>query len=220
MIKRRFLMALLLLPATASAAGSSSAMQFAAVLQNPGHRQTVLDAARDSPAWTHLSCPSARFAQAPEVGVYLPVVFDKTGVPISGEWREGLTVTGCGAPMTLNVLTQITAPATLATGFLLPGSTIADPILQNYAQAFALKAAGGLPAGCMDGYVANTEFAGYEGADAAQQTGTWKEIWTLDLCGPPARVVMHFIVGASSVAVHAEPEPATGPQGSAQGGTK
>jgi hypothetical protein len=212
MIKRRMLMAILLLPAMAQAAGTASAMEFAAVLQNPGHRQTVLDAAKDSPAWTHMSCPGARFAQAPEVGVYLPVVFDKTGVPVSGEWREGLAVTGCGAPMTLNVLTQITAPATLATGFLLPGSTIADPILQNYAQAFALKAAGGLPAGCKDGYVANTEFAGYEGATAAQQTGPWKEIWTLDLCGPPERVVMHFIVGASSVAVHAEPEPAPGVQ--------
>ena len=159
MMKGWILTAILLFPAAAQAAGAGSAMQFAAVLQNPGHRQTVLDAAKDSPAWTHLSCPGARFAQAPEVGVYLPVVFDKSGVPVSGEWREGLTVSGCGAPMTLNVLTQITAPATLATGFLLPGSTIADPILQNYAQAFALKAAGGLPPGCKDGYVANTEFA-------------------------------------------------------------
>jgi hypothetical protein len=212
MIGRLTLAAFLLLPAMAQAARPGSAMEFAAVLQNPGHRQTVLEAARDSPAWTHMSCPGARFAQAPEVGVYLPVVFDKSGVPVSGEWREGLTVTGCGAPMTLNVLTQISAPATLATGYLLPGSTIADPILQNYAQRFALKAAGGLPAGCKDGYVANTEFAGYEGADAAQQTGPWREIWTLDLCGPPERVMMHFIVGAGSVAIDAEPYPATGGQ--------
>ncbi len=212
MKKHLILAAILLPPAIAQAAQGGSAMEFAAVLQNPGHRQTVLDAARDSPAWTHLSCPAARFAQAPEIGVYLPVVFDKNGVPVSGEWREGLTATGCGAPITLNVLTQITAPATLATGYLLPGSTIADPVLQNYAQAFALKAAGGLPAGCKDGYVANTAFAGYEGADAAQQTGPWKEIWTLDLCGPPERVLMHFIVGASSVAIHAEPDPANGAQ--------
>jgi hypothetical protein len=206
MIKRLMLTAILVLPAMAQAAKPGTAMEFAAVLQNPGHRQTVLDAAKASPAWTHISCPAANFAQAPEVGVYLPVVFDKTGVPVSGEWREGLTVTGCGAPITLNVLTQISAPATLATGYLLPGSTIADPILQNYAQSFALKAAGGLPAGCKDGYVANTEFAGYEGEGAAQQTGPWKEIWTLDLCGPPKRVLIHFIVGASSVAVKAEPE--------------
>jgi hypothetical protein len=78
MIKRRMLAAILLLPAMAQAAGTASAMEFAAVLQNPGHRQTVLDAAKDSPAWTHMSCPGARFAQAPEIGVYLPVVFDKT----------------------------------------------------------------------------------------------------------------------------------------------
>ncbi len=200
------MLAIFLLPATAHAAGAKSAMQFAAVLQNPGHRQTVLEAAKETPAWTHVSCPAAQFAQAPEVGVYLPVVFDKSGVPVSGEWREGLAVTGCGAPMTLNVLTRITAPATLATGYLLPGSSIADPILQNYAQAFAVKAAGGLPAGCRDGYVASTEFAGYEGAAAAQQTGPWKEIWTLDLCGPPRRVMLHFIVGSSSVAVNAEPD--------------
>ena len=206
MIKTLALAMIGLLPAMAGAAQTPIAMQFAAVLQDPGHHQMVMDAARQSPAWTHISCAAASFAPSPEIGVYVPVQFGKDGEPISGAWREGVVASGCGAPITLNVLTRITAPATLATGFLLPGATIADPILQNYAQSFALKAAGGLPAGCKDGYIANTEFAGYEGASAAQQTGPWKEIWTLDLCGPPKRVVMHFIVGASSVAINAVPE--------------
>jgi len=198
--------AILALPMAGTAAQTASnpmAMQFAAVLQDPGHRQMVENAAKDSPVWTHIACAGASFAQAPEVGVYVPVQFAKNGEPIAGEWREGLVASGCGAPITLNVLTEITAPATLATGFLLPGATIADPILQNYAQRFALKAAGGLPAGCTDGYVANTEFAGYDDPDEGPKIGPWKEIWTLDLCAGPKRVLMHFIPDASGTTIHA-----------------
>jgi hypothetical protein len=210
MLKRLVVTASLLLPAAAWAAQAPAqtpmAMQFAAVLQNPGHRQLVLETAQQSPAWTHVSCSNARFAQAPEVGVYMPVVFDKSGAPVSGEWREGLVASGCSAPITLNVLTQITAPATLATGFLLPGATIADPILQNYAQHFALKAAGGLPAGCRDAFIANTEFAGYDDPDAGPEIGPWKEIWTLDLCAPPKRVLMHFIPDAGGTTIEATPD--------------
>jgi hypothetical protein len=205
-IKYLISVAILVLPAmavAAQAAKNPTAMQFAAVLQDPGHRQLVEESAKESPAWTHISCAGASFAQAPEIGVYVPVQFAKNGEPIAGEWREGLVASGCGAPITLNVLTQITAPATLATGFLLPGATIADPVLQNYAQSFALKAAGGLPPGCKDGYVANTEFAGYDDPNAGPKIGPWKEIWTLDLCGPPQRVLMHFVPDASGTTIHA-----------------
>jgi hypothetical protein len=190
----------------AGAAQTLIAMQFAAVLQDPGHHQMVLDTARQSPAWTHISCEAASFAPAPEIGIYVPVQFGKDGAPISGAWREGVVASGCGAPVTLNVLTRITAPATLATGFLLPGGTIADPILQNYAQSFALKAAGGLPAGCKDGYVANTAFAGYDASNPNGNGGPWKEVWTLDLCGPPRRVLMHFIPDATGTTINAQPD--------------
>ena len=206
MIKTLALAMIGLLPAMAGAAQTPIAMQFAAVLQDPGHHQMVLDAARQSPAWTHISCAAASFAPSPEIGVYVPVQFGKDGEPISGAWREGVVASGCGAPITLNVLTRITAPATLATGFLLPGATIADPILQNYAQSFALKAAGGLPAGCKDGYVANTAFAGYDAANPNGNSGPWKEIWTLDLCGPPRRVLMHFIPDVTGTTINAQPD--------------
>ena len=199
-------MLVLLLPVAALAALPQTAQQFAAVLGNPGHRQLVLQAAERTPAWPHLACANAVFAQAPEIGVYLPVTFDKNGAPVSGEWREGLTVTGCGAPIMLNVLTVVTAPATLSTGYLLPGGTIADPILQNAAQGFAVRAAGGIPPGCKDPFIADTKFAGYEGPDAARQTGSWKELWTLDLCGKPRQIMLHFGVDATSVTVKATPQ--------------
>ncbi len=191
------------LPGLAAAAQPPSANEFAAVMQDPGHRQMVLDAARQSPAWSHVSCPSASFARAPEVAVYVPVQFDKSGEPVFGEWREGIVATGCGTTLTLNVLTKITAPATLATGFLLPGGTIADPVLQNYAQSFAVKAAGGMPAGCGNGYVANTQFGQYDGTASGANIAPWDEIWTLDLCGARKRVAMHFIPDASGTTVNA-----------------
>ena len=206
MMKHLALAAMLLLPATAQAHRTSVAMQFAAVLQESGHRQLVLYTAKQTPVWTRISCRAARFARAPEIGVYVRVQFDKSGIPISGEWREGVVASGCGAPITLNVLTLITAPATLATGYLLPGDTIADPILQNYAQSFALKAAGGLPNGCTDAYVANTKFVGYDGPGSAGNIGPWKEVWTLHLCGPPRRVLMQFIPDATGTTIAAHPE--------------
>jgi hypothetical protein len=200
------LLGLLALAAPAAqAAQSPMAVQFAGVLQNAGHRQVVMEAAKQSPAWTHMACSAASFTQVPEVAVYVPVLFDKAGAPISGEWREGVIASGCGTKVILNVLTKITAPSTLSTGFILPGATIADPILQNYAQSFALKAAGGLPAGCKDGFVADTEFAGYAVAGPTGESGAWKEIWTLDLCGVRRRVVVHFVPDATGTTINAEP---------------
>ena len=195
----------MLAPGIVAAGQPASAQQFAAVLQNPGHRQLVLQSAKATPAWTHLACAGASFTPAQQIAVYLPIVFDRTGAPVSGEWREAVIASGCGAPVTLNVLTQITAPATLATGYLLPGSTIADPILQNAAQGVAVKAAGGIPAGCGQAYIAKTEFIGFEGPDAARQTGPWQEIWTLDLCGPPRRMALHFAPDATGVTINAAP---------------
>lgn len=198
------LAALLLLPGFAQAA-PPSAQAFAAVLQNPGHRQLVLATAQRTPVWLHLGCAGARFTPAPEIAVYLPVVFDKTGAPVAGEWREGVVASGCGAKVTLNVLTLITAPSTLETGYLLPGGSIADPVLQNAAQAFAVKAAGGIPPGCGQGFIANTAFAGYD--DAAAKSGPWKELWTLDLCGPPKQVVVHFEADVTGTTIEAAPAP-------------
>lgn len=199
-------------PVAAQADQPPVAAAFAAVMQDAGHRQTVLDAAKQSPAWTHKSCAGASFAETPEVAVYVPVTFDKNGVPTAGAWREGVVASGCGAPITLNILTKITAPATLATGFLLPGATIADPVLQNYAQKYAVSAAGGIPAGCHDAYVADTEFAGYENSTAGATnatSGPWKEIWMLDLCGSRKRVVLHFIPDAMGITINANPSETT-----------
>jgi hypothetical protein len=176
---------------------------FASVIQDAGHHAAVLDAARQTPVWVHDGCASATFNEAPEIGVYIPVQFNPAGAPVAGEWREGIVATGCGAAITLNVLTKVTATATLATGPLLPGGTIADPVLQNAAQANALVADGGIPAACHDAYVANTAFGGYEGAGTAQQHAAWKEIWTLSLCGAVKNVVLHFVPDGPGITVKA-----------------
>ncbi len=192
----------LLVPAMAQAAPTN---EFVNIIQNAGHHQAVLDAARRTPAWAHENCPTASFNEAPEIGVYIPVQFNPSGAPVAGEWREGIVATGCGVTMTLNVLTKITATATLATGPLLPGGTIADPVLQNAAQGYAVAAAGGLPAGCADAYVANTVFAGYEKAAPGSQNAPWRETWTLSLCGPVKSVVMNFVPEGAGITINASP---------------
>lgn len=199
---------------TAARAQEKAADAFAAVMQNAGHKAAVLDAARQSPAWSHMACPAATFAQQPEVGVYVPIQFNPAGQPVAGEWREGVIATGCGATVTLNVLTKVTAPATLASGPLLPGGTIADPVLQNDAQANAVAAAGGIPAACKDAYIADTKFNAFEGPanpdlPKGQQAAPWRETWTLSLCGTTKNVVMHFAPDAKGVTIHVNPSETT-----------
>lgn len=188
----KWILALAMAPglAMAQSAAPTPASAFAAVLQDPGHRQDVLQAAEQSPAAAHLACGAATYVASPEISVYVPVKFDATGAPIAGEWRERLTVTGCGQTLTLNVLTQVTAPATLATGALLPGATIATPALQNAAQYYVIRAIGGVPASCTDPYISNTKFDGYDGPPDA--TSPWTETWSLTLCGTTKPVPVHF----------------------------
>ena len=197
----RWLVLLLLFPEAAFAQPQPE-NDFANIIENIGHHQAVLDAAQQAPAWTHIACTAASFNEAPEIGVYIPVQFNPSGEPIAGEWREGIVATGCGTVITLNVLTKVTATGTLATGPLLPGGTIADPVLQNAAQGPAVQAAGGLPAGCKDAFVANTAFAGYEGNPP---NPPWQEVWTLNFCGASKRVVMHFAPSGQAITVTAKP---------------
>jgi hypothetical protein len=197
-----------------AAAQTKAADAFAAVMQNAGHKAAVMDSAKQSPAWSHMACPSASFSPAPEVGVYAPIEFNPAGQPVAGEWREGVIATGCGTSVTLNVLTKVTAPATLASGPLLPGGTIADPILQNNAQINAVAAAGGIPASCKDAYIANTSFGGYEGAantapPKAGQSAPWRETWTISLCGTTKNVVLHFTPTADGVSIKTNPAETT-----------
>jgi hypothetical protein len=193
----------LLVPSMARAQPSN---EFANVIQNAGHHAAVLDAARQTPAWAHTGCAAAAFNEAPEIGVYIPVRFNPAGEPVAGAWREGIVATGCGMSLTLNVLTKVTSTATLATGPLLPGGTIADPVLQNAAQAYAVAAAGGLPAGCADAFVADTAFGGYEGKT---QPPAWQEDWTLSLCGVTKKVVLHFVPDGPGVTIKASPDKST-----------
>jgi hypothetical protein len=206
---RRVLLLVLMAPGLAFAQAANTPPgdnAFAEVLQDAGHRQEVVRAALATPVWQHIACKAARYAQAPEIGVYAPVKFDATGAPVAGEWREGIVASGCGPAIRLNVLTKITAPSTLATGALLPGETIADPDLQNAAQFQALKAAGGLPKTCHQAYVANTAFAGFaRSASAGQDVAPWREIWTLHICRAVKRVALDFTPSGQGVTIAAKP---------------
>jgi len=192
-------------PAVALGQVATSAQAFAAVLQDAGHRQQVFADAAGTPAWAALGCKTASYQEAPEVAVYVPVKFDGSGAPVSGEWREGVVATGCGQRMQLNVLTEVTAPAALASGALLPGATIADPAMQNLAQGYAVRAAGGLPAGCKTGFVANTAFLGFlggqKGGAAGEVTAPWREAWVLDFCGGVKVVRLQFTPGVQGISL-------------------
>ncbi len=213
-MKKLFIMLAVIIAPLAAHAEQKAADAFAAVMQNAGHKAAVMDAAKQSPAWSHMACPAATFSQLPEIGVYAPIQFNPAGQPVAGEWREGVIATGCGTTVTLNVLTKVTAPATLASGPLLPGGTIADPVLQNNAEINAVAAAGGVPATCKDAYIANTSFGGYEGpADTSlpkgEQSAPWRETWTLSLCNTTKNVVLHFTPTANGVAIKTNPAETT-----------
>src|SRR6202162_3368769 len=158
----------------------------AKIIASPEHQKAVIQAAQQGSAWLNNRCGGATFAIASDVAVYQGLELDAQARPTAGAWRERVMAIGCGTSRTLNVLTFVKSPGSLVSGTLLPGTTRADPLLQRDAYRYAALAAAA-PASCSQTYIANTAFAGIEGAANASlppewRSPPWKEEWTVAAC--------------------------------------
>lgn len=166
--------------------------------------------------------PSCRSRRVSTTEVVEAVGQGGQGVP--GRWTERWTVDRCGAPVPylvkfarsadgdLDVTMQIETPAGEAAG--LPGTTIADPVLQRDALGFLAQrdfSAAGAEGACHSRKVIDTAvLQPLEGAAVDGERpidGQWVERWTLDRCGMPIRYVVRFSTTQKGTTFTVEHEP-------------
>ena len=162
----------------------------------------VIAAARSQFKLLPESCAAASFKPTGAVVVYAPAQFSANGTLVAGVWSEPITVTGCGTPVTLNVLTVLQAGSPPNRIPTMPGDTHADPTTQKsaleYAQAVAVRAS---DPKCKQQMFVNTRFDGYTGIPNMSITDgrpnrAWREDWSLYVCGSLYSIEMTFTPNA------------------------
>ena len=181
------------------------------LLTRPDHIAALQRAARavDPPGTP--PCPAASYVTTGEIGVLAPLQTDAKGQLVGGAIKEGVRETGCGAGRTLNAMTVFEPDGSAHTQALLPGTTIADPQLQQDSVPYAAGAMGQMPAGCAQGSVVNTRFVGLDGKPPGthpapgSQPAAWSEVWTLQACAKRADVTVHFKPDQTGTEIRADP---------------
>ncbi len=167
---------------------------FSQYINNPMVEVEALKTAEKSPVWTANICHSAEFEMSKDVLVYSKLLFNADGQLTAGAWKQQFRTKGCGQSLILNTLTEVTALNSIAMFDLVPGTTLADPVLAKTAKADAIQAVPPGPSGCTQAYVADTNFTGY-GSNTAGQAGVgppWQEVWTIDQCGQDETATLLF----------------------------
>jgi hypothetical protein len=143
-----------------------------------------------------------------QITIIEPVSFDQNGVPASGRWRHAFPVRGCGNDTVLNFFFVARPGGQIASLIGLPGTTLADPLLQRDALTFATTAAGIFTKTCTSFDVTNTRFEAFglsTPATADPGAGAhfrpWWETWTLVGCGRSLAVPMNFVPDSTGTQV-------------------
>jgi hypothetical protein len=188
---------------------TGSAPTLASFVRQSASQAAVIAAARGQYKELPQSCPEASYQPTGSLIVYEPVRFDPDGTLASGIWTESVTVTGCGAPQRLNVLTLVQPgrpPARIPT---MPGDSHADPATQknalDYAQAVAARAA---QPNCRRQTFTDAKFDGYTGLPAAdiqagRESRAWREVWSLFACGTTYKIELTFEPNARGIQLSA-----------------
>ncbi len=140
---------------------------------------------------------------------------------LAGRWSERWTVDRCGSAIPyvldftrdvgghLDVSMQREEPGDRVVA--MPGSTIADPVLQRDTFIFLAQRDLSLSEGaCRSRKIVSTEvlepLAGAEVKDGRPVAGQWVERWTLDQCGAPVRYIVRFVTTRDGTTFTAERE--------------
>lgn len=117
--------------------------------------------------------------------------------PVSGTWYQRFTVARCGEDKIYNTLAIAKGDAPLKLVALLPGRTIASPLLmlnalEDVTRVAALK---GAP-GCASVMIADTDLIDREAVYAELKAGrtveNWQEVWTVKHCAQHIPVYVRF----------------------------
>jgi hypothetical protein len=138
------------------------------------------------------------------------VEFDADGFPKKGLFSVAYRLAGCGQEHRLTVVSVVAPDGTLKRQASLPGTTIADVLLQRDSLPYARLALARVePRDCTSMRVLDTRFLTYGAEGPAVAPGrdkrAWNEQWTVDACGTEAIVTMHFVPDATGTAIRSSP---------------
>jgi hypothetical protein len=180
-----------------------------AFVMRPDQQKNVMGAMFSG--WNILEpdCPTPRLKQM-NVRVINPPAFDASGNPTSGKWRMVGDVEGCGEEKIMNIEYWFGSDGKMTMTALLPGSSIADLMLERDAIFYARMAMTKLaPKDCKDIRITDTRFLAYGETSPKTLPGrdnrTWTEEWTVRACGVNGVVPMHFIPDATGTTIGSEP---------------
>ncbi len=178
-------------------------------LNTPAEQQAVRENAIADWNLSSAPCPTAQGALV-DVAFYKMPTFNAAGAPTSGVWKLTTKWTGCGKSKTFNLFYNIVPGGSSSRTALLPGTTIADPLLQRDGIRYATLAAeanGPKPAGCNTVRVVDTAFGAYGTPAPKARPGvdprSWTENWTVDACGTSTLVKLSFLPDATGTTISA-----------------
>jgi hypothetical protein len=190
-----------------SSLGIASSSELDRIMQDNANRQAVIETAREQNAQLPNACDSATYTETSHTVLNPPHV-DRTGKLIGGEWLQSVIATGCGTRRQLNILTQPQHDGALSRIALLPGTTIADPLLQRDAIQYVMVQAHRLiPPDCTQARVVETRFVEFEENPLSTVHGRkvrpWREDWRVEGCGKRVIVPVRFVPDSSGTTIHA-----------------
>lgn len=188
----------------AHAVPAAPAADTQAYLDSPAHHSAMQASFAEAGQRLVPGC-DALTAQDAKTVVYKPISLSPKGEPDGGLFRESATVQGCGTSVRVNILAIARSDGPIKRVSLLPGTTIGDPMLQRAAMPYAFGGAQrGVPDGCQDVSIRNTDFLGYDPKNLEGKR-PWREIWTISACKKPIAVEMIFQPDADGTTVIARP---------------
>jgi hypothetical protein len=199
----------------AGAWADDASVELARIMQDNANRQAVIEIAREQNKHLPDGCNSVTYTETSRRVVLSSPQVDRSGKLTGGTWLQSVIATGCGTKRQLNILTLAQRDGTLRRIALLPGTTIADPLLQQDAVKYALAATVGLMRDCQTRVIVETRFVEFEGAPLSTVGGQvvrpWREDWRAEGCGKRVVVPVHFnpdpsgtTIRASSKEAHAD----------------
>lgn len=189
-------------PGAALAQGNPAALTRHAA--RPEERAAVLDAAR-----AQSQSGSCRDVQLSIVEPPIPFQAQRFEGDrlIEGSWLQGIRAEGCGAVGRLSIWSIATPGQPTRRVGLLPGRSLADPLLQRDGVRYATIASMAAARDCEAGQrrIVDTRFEGPPSkAQPGQERAPWTEIWQVQACGAAVMIRMRFDPNDSGTLIRPE----------------
>lgn len=162
---------------------------FAQYLQSKSNRDVINQVIRAQVGRYPGSCTDIAIDQKFSVKLIAPVQFDGHRFT-SGAWRETVQATSCGKTRLHNVHTFVRSDRALQRSPMLPGSTVADLVLQgDAARMVYINVAAHAGKACPPSqyFIEDTKFVRWDptpipNAKAGPNARAWDEEWTASAC--------------------------------------